>query len=63
MWKRGNMRRSRRKLGLIKLYMLASVQVIRLDIKTQIPLRNIRITQENAFCGPMFKFVFSVRPR
>lgn len=60
MWKRGKMRRSRRKLGLITQYMPASVQVVRLDIKTQIPLRNRRITQENNFSSPMLQFVFSV---
>ena len=41
--------------------MLASVQGIGLNIKTQIPLRNIRITQENAFSTPTLKFMFSVR--
>ena len=41
--------------------MPASVQAIGLNIKTQKPLRNIRVTQENAFSGPMLKFVFSVR--
>ena len=41
--------------------MLASVQGIGLNIKTQIPLKNIRVTQENAFSSPMLKFVFSVR--
>ena len=43
--------------------MPASVQAIGLNIKTQKSLRNIRVTQENAFSGPMFKFVFSVRPK
>ena len=55
------MRRSKGKLRLIKQHMPASVQAIGLNIKTQKPLRNIRVTQKNAFSSPMLKFVFSVR--
>ena len=51
------------KLRLIKEHMPASVQAIGLNIKTQKSFRNIRVTQENAFSNPMFKFVFSVRPK
>ena len=40
--------------------MSEGVQAIRLNIKTQITLRNRRITQENTFSSPMLKFVFSV---
>ena len=55
------MRRNKGKLRLIKQHMIANVQAIGLNIKKQIPLRNIRITQENALSSPMLKFVFSVR--
>ena len=41
--------------------MPASVQAIGLNIKAQKSLRDIGVTQENAFSGPMLKFVFSVR--
>ena len=43
--------------------MPASVQAIGLNIKTHKSLRNIRVPQENAYSGPMLKFVFSVRPK
>ena len=61
MGRRWNRRRRIGKLRFIKQHIPASVQAIGLNIKTQKPLRNIRVTQENAFSSPMFKFAFSVR--
>ena len=50
----------KRKFEFIKQHMPRSVQVLSLQVNTQIPLRNSGITKEDTFFSFVLKFVLNV---